>query len=148
MIVVPFSPEHYREVDWSRMTEGVILGTMEHRWLVWALKRTETSWGFTGLEEGRTVGSAGLFVLEKGVGGAWVLFTPQARERGVKVLRLLRRGLENLAINLGLQRIQARVRADAEKARKLVEHLGFEEEAVMHGFGPDQADYLLYVRRR
>src|SRR4030042_5250412 len=104
MIVVPVSPEHYRDVDWSRMTEGVILGTMEHRWLVWALKRTETSWGFTGLEEGRTVGSAGLFVLEKGVGEAWVLFTPQARERGGRVVRLLRRGLENLAINLGLHR--------------------------------------------
>lgn len=148
MIVVPFSPEHYRGADWSRMTEGVILGTMEHRWLVWALKRTETSWGFTGLEEGRTVGSAGLFVPERGVGEAWALFTPLARQRGVKVLRLLHRGLAQMAVNLGLHRIQARVRADFDLGRRLIESLGFEEEAVMHGFGPDQADYLLYVRRR
>lgn len=148
MIVVPFSSEHYRGVNWSELTEGMVLGNMPEDLRAWGLKQAEHGWGFTGLEQDRAIFSAGILLSEKGVGHVWALFSPQAQSRGVKILRLLAQGLADLAVNLHLHQIQAMVRADVPKARKLVEHLGFEEEKpIMHGYGSDSADCHSYVRR-
>ena len=93
--------------------------------------------------------AAGLWLLWPGVAEAWVLFTPAVRELTRQVVKVIRKGLEDLTIGLKLHRIQAEVRAEFVPGQKLMRVLGFNQEGPpMRKYGPDGADYLRYVRIR
>lgn len=51
-------------------------------------------------------------------------------------------------VQCGVDRISAFVMADNRAARKLNEHLGFTQEAVLRGAAPDGGDVLIYAMRR
>ena len=49
---------------------------------------------------------------------------------------------------LGVQRVSGAVDASNIDARRFDEHLGFKQEAVLHGAAADGGDIILYVMRR
>ena len=49
---------------------------------------------------------------------------------------------------LGCRRVSGYVEASNEDARRFDEHLGFRQEAVLHGAASDGGDVILYVMRR
>ena len=49
---------------------------------------------------------------------------------------------------LGCRRVSGSVDASNEEARRFDEHLGFKQEAVLHGAAADGGDVILYVMRR
>ena len=51
-------------------------------------------------------------------------------------------------VEVGLQRVSGAVDASNELARRFDEHLGFRQEAVLHGAAADGGDVILYVMRR
>lgn len=48
-------------------------------------------------------------------------------------------------VELGCKRVSASVEASNAASRRLCEHLGFEQEAVLHGAASDGGDVILYV---
>ena len=162
MIIVPFSVEHFHGIDWQELTEGSWLAPLGEKRLNFMLQEAGTSWAFTGLQVAQVsplgigrppvsqvVGAAGLWLLWPGVAEAWVLFTPAVRELTWQVVKVIRKGLEDLTIGLKLHRIQAEVRAEFVPGQKLMRVLGFNQEGPpMRKYGPDGADYLRYVRIR
>ena len=51
-------------------------------------------------------------------------------------------------VEVGLQRVSGAVEASNLAARRFDEHLGFKQEAVLHGAASDGGDVILYVMRR
>ena len=51
-------------------------------------------------------------------------------------------------VQLGCQRVSGWVESSNQGARKLDEHLGFKQEAVLHGAARDGGDVLVYVMWR
>jgi RimJ/RimL family protein N-acetyltransferase len=51
-------------------------------------------------------------------------------------------------VEMGVQRITGYVEASNAQARRLDEHLGFRQEAVLEGAARDGGDVILYVMRR
>ena len=51
-------------------------------------------------------------------------------------------------VEVGLQRVSGAVEASNLAARRFDEHLGFKQEAVLHGAAADGGDVILYVMRR
>ena len=149
MIIVPFSVEHFHGIDWQELTEGSWLAPLGKKRLNFMLQEAGTSWAFTGLSQGRVVGAAGLWLLWPGVAEAWVLFTPAVRELTWQVVKAIKKGLEDLTVELKLHRIQTTVRTEFVPGQKLMRVLGFNQEGPpMRKYGPDGADYLRYVRIR
>jgi hypothetical protein len=144
MIIVPFAPGHYAAADWGTMTEG--LGHMDRQRRERKLQAAKAGMAFTVFNEGELVCSAGLAVLWPGVAEAWALFTPLVKELTREMIRVLKRGLEELAGSLKLHRIQTAVQADFLQGRKFIQVLGFKEEGHMEKYGADGADYFRYVR--
>ena len=153
--------EHFHGIDWQELTEGFWLAPLGKRRLNFMLQEAETSWAFTGIEvaqksspcadprpTSQVVFAAGLWLLWPGVAEAWALFTPAVRELTWQVVKVIRKGLEDLTTGLKLHRIQVSVRAGFVPGQKLVRLLGFSEEGRMEKFGTDGADYLRYVRIR
>ena len=60
----------------------------------------------------------------------------------------LRYGFYYPFVELGCRRISGSVEASNTAARQLDEHLGFRQEAVLHGAASDGGDVILYVMRR
>lgn len=61
---------------------------------------------------------------------------------------LLRTAFDYPFNQMGVERISGYVNASNHAARRLDEHLGFREEATLHGAAPDGGDVLIYVMRR
>lgn len=51
-------------------------------------------------------------------------------------------------VQCGVSRLSGYVNASNLAARRLDEHLGFQQEAVLHGAAPDGGDVIIYVMRK
>ena len=99
---------------------------------------------FTMLDDRKPVISAGVYILWPGVGEAWMHLSPWFYQHVKTAYREIREILCQIIATKGLRRVQCPIRADMEANMNFVEHLGFKIEAVMHRWGPEDADYLLY----
>lgn len=63
-------------------------------------------------------------------------------------LQYLRQCFHYPFVELNCSRVSGYVEASNLAARKFDEHLGFEQEAVLHGAAADGGDVILYVMRR
>lgn len=98
-------------------------------------------------EGGRVLGCAGVLA-PPGVrtGRAWAILGEELRRRPQVLHRRVLRRLPRIAAELGLDRIEARVRADYPAGRAWLERLGFRPAAAGPA-APDEATLLLYARR-
>jgi hypothetical protein len=96
--------------------------------------------------DGRIVASAGLVPLWKGVAEAWMLGSDDVGRHRIKVARQLRVMLDEVMWHRGIYRAQANIHHKFEKAIRLAEWLGFENEGLMRRFGIEGADYIRYAK--
>lgn len=96
-------------------------------------------------EAGRVLGCAGVLAPPGGrVGRAWAILGEELRRRPLVLHRRVLRLLPRIAVELGLDRIEARVRADFPAGRAWLGRLGFRRPEPA---SPDDAGLLLYARR-
>ena len=81
-----------------------------------------------------------------GFGEAWLLCTPKVKTVPKDMFKLAKKYLEKVINDRGLFRVQATVRCDWEQAQRFVKKLGFVPEGVLHKFGIDQSDFLMFAR--
>ena len=96
--------------------------------------------------DGRIVASAGLVPLWKGVAEAWMISSDDVGRHQIKVARQIRTMFDDVMWQRGIYRAQANIHHKFEKAIRLAEWLGFEQEGLMRRFGVEGADYYRYAR--
>ena len=94
--------------------------------------------------EGEILGVGGFRIIIPTTAWCWVDFTDYGVSRIKDTYRTTREWIDSWAKEHKIARLQAFIR-DSEKERRLVEHLGFQQESVMeHFYGKDNA--LMYFR--
>ena len=97
-------------------------------------------------DSGTIVASAGLIPLWRGVAEAWMIGGDEIGKHRVKVSRLIRTMLDDVMQLHGVYRVQANIHHRFERAIRLAEWLGFENEGLMPRFGVEGADYFRYAK--
>lgn len=103
---------------------------------------------FTGLVEGEIMGCAGVCLLWRGVGAAWLVTGPLVPQYPLAFHRAIRDGLQTVMESLHVWRLQADIHQGHEVSQRWVRRLGFAYEGILHKYGPDGADYVRYARVR
>ena len=101
---------------------------------------------YTAEEAARVLGCAGVLVPASGrVGRAWAILGDELRDRPLVLHRRVLRLLPRIATELGLDRVEARVRSDYTAGRFWLERLGFRRQGDTALTGSTAG--LLYARR-
>ena len=99
---------------------------------------------FTMVDDTTPVMSAGVYILWPGVGEAWMHLSPWFYRHVKTAYRQVRERLCEIIVTSWLRRVQCPICAEMEPNMRFVEHLGFKIEGVMHRWGPDDKDYIMY----
>lgn len=138
---VPYEPGHLALVD---------LQPAQAAWRQWALRPgyaeslVAPGRAWTGLEDGRVLGCAGLAAVpgDPGRAVAWALFGRIPPRLWPAVVAKVRR----VFAESGLRRIEATVQDGFGNGCRLAHLLGLEVEGRMRAFAPDGSDQFLYAR--
>lgn len=100
---------------------------------------------FSAFRDGVLLACAGVNILQPGVGEAWATWTP-AGLRVPLVHRVIVRMLTEIIVAHNLHRVQAKAMRKFYVGRAWLHRLGFRREATLRRFGPNQEDFVQYVR--
>lgn len=94
----------------------------------------------------KPVGVFGFVPIWNGVAESWFVVDNAARTYPIAMTKYGRKVQDIAKISMGLHRIQITVRTTDKRAYSWAKFIGFQEEAMMSKYGPDQVDYLLMTR--
>jgi len=94
----------------------------------------------------KPVGVFGFVPIWDGVAEAWFVCSGKARQYPVTMTKYAMSVMDIAKKSLRLHRIQITVRNTDKRAYNWARFIGFQEEALMSKYGPDQVDYLLMTR--
>ena len=92
------------------------------------------------------VASAGLIPLWAGVAEAWMIGGDDIGRHQVKVARQIRTMFDDVMHAREIYRAQANIHHKFDRAIRLAEWLGFENEGLMPRFGAEGDDYFRYAK--
>jgi len=111
------------------------------------LKRMENKdRAFTLVDNGHLVAAGGIIPIWEGMGEAWLIPSDVMPRYRLRVIKTLRRRIDEIIDADNLRRLQATVRADYDVAVRFIEFLGFKREGLMKNYGPGGADHYMYSR--
>ena len=96
---------------------------------------------FTLLRNNIPIVSGGIYPLWDGVGEGWVISSKRIFEIKVKAAKLIRHRTDILCAANKIWRLQTTVKANFKTGLRFAEFLGFNNEGLMRGYGPDKTDY-------
>jgi hypothetical protein len=102
--------------------------------------------GIAFMDNGKILAVGGVVPLWDGVGEAWLIPTKNMAGYEIPISRAFRINLDRAFTDLKMRRVQAAVKVGFERAHRLVQFLGMEEEGMMKKYGPDGADYVRYAK--
>lgn len=82
----------------------------------------------------------------KGVGTVWSVTSEHVRKVPIGFHKLIIAMIKAHEKIIGLHRVQMTVREDYEEGQKWAFHLGFKPEGVLHQYGPDRANHVIFSR--
>lgn len=147
MICVPFSPWHLQMFDIEAASGG--LGSVLADYETYVGVQSQLGPAFSVLRVGgnvETVGVFGAVQLWPGVGEAYALPGRIARSMPVSFVKASRLILDELVKIGGFRRLQAYVKTTHKSAVQFAKVCYFVPEATLSRFGPEGADYTLFVR--
>jgi RimJ/RimL family protein N-acetyltransferase len=98
----------------------------------------------TGLVNGKIIGVGGVIEHWKGMGECWIILSKNVLEHKVEAAICIKRIVEQFIKDLELFRLECSCRADFEKARDMIEFLGFQYEGYKRSYYPDKGDGLMF----
>lgn len=144
LIIKPFEPEHLGQMTPRRFEAAEMAYVGDPELYVRAYLQRGPAWsGFVG---NRIMGCAGVCVLWRGVGEAWMVTTDLAARMPLAFHRAIASRLDEVMMSMNLWRLQAIIHTEHEVSRRWVRRLGFEEEGTMQRYGPDGKDYVRFAR--
>jgi len=97
-------------------------------------------------DDGTPVACSGVMEFWEGVAEGWLNVSCDAlKKHPIRITREIIRHLQVLIKDLGIRRLQCRVRTDFPLGIKFVERLGWKPEGVLEGFAPDGQDCIMYA---
>jgi len=135
--VVPFRPCHALSVEARMVDRGMVVYSMDT-----ACEYAKNGVAYTGLAEDKVIAYGGVINMWEGVGHAWMVTSDLIKKYPKDITRA---GIEVLK-SFNFHRIQTAVYEGFHEAVKWIEILGFKRECLMEHYGPDKANYYLYVR--
>ena len=81
-----------------------------------------------------------------GVAQGWVISSKRIFKNKIKAARLIKKRTGFTLCNNKIWRLQTAVKADFKTGLRFAEFLGFKNEGLMVGYGPDKTDYYLMAR--
>ncbi len=100
---------------------------------------------YTAVLEGKVLVCAGVSILWKGVGEAWLLTHPDIGDYRIWFYRKLKKMFNLIIKKYKLHRVQSDVDCNFQESCNMMEHLGFEIESLMQSYGPNKEDFVRYV---
>jgi hypothetical protein len=101
--------------------------------------------GYTLIADGVPVGAGGIVPMWAGVGEAWLFLSPWFTAHPKTSYKFIRELLAVLLKEGGFHRVQCPIRWDLPANKRLVKHLGFKAEGLLHRWGPDGLDYISFA---
>ena len=139
MKIIPFDPKHLEEMEINGQSSDVIK--------IFKSKAANFKYYgpcYTGIYKGKIVACAGFIEMWPGVATAWAVLVQSIPRFAVH--RAVKKGLATLIESCNYYRVQASVPVDHKAGIRWLEGLGFKQEAVMVKYGPNQEDFVQYVR--
>ena len=96
---------------------------------------------FTLLLNNQPIVSGGIFPLWHGVAEGWVISSKRIFDVKVKAARLIKQRTDILCAANKIWRLQTTVKSNFKTGLRFAEFLGFKNEGLMRGYGPDKTDY-------
>ena len=101
---------------------------------------------YTLLDDNVPICSGGIIPTWLGNAQGWVLSSKRIFRNKIKAARLIKERTDLLCANNKIWRLQTAVKADFKIGIRFAEFLGFNNEGLMVGYGPDKTDYYLMAR--
>lgn len=137
MNVITFEPEHIAHID-PQASQAAWVSRATAQYL---LNLKAMGPAFTGVIDGKPIGSAGIIRTGFGSGLLWAYLADSGH-----FLRVHRSALRMLDMFSDFRRIEATTECTFANGCRWLEMLGFEFEGVMRKYGPDGADHARYAR--
>lgn len=96
---------------------------------------------FTLLRDNIPIVSGGIYPLWDGVAEGWVISSKRIFEVKVKAAKLIKQRTDILCAANRIWRLQTTVKGNFKTGLRFAEFLGFTNEGLMRGYGPDKTDY-------
>ena len=137
--IIPFKPEHLTQIR-VRINTGSVTDYL-------AVGRMYETMGpaFSGELDGQILGSAGIAILWKGVGEAWVWVPDEVVRHPLFFHRSIKTMMAEVKRAKRLVRIQTTVQVRDVTANSWIKRLGFTAEGVMRRFSADGEDAIRYA---
>ena len=140
--IIPFEPEHVLLLG-DRAEETQM--RQHNDFMKWAKENHTPGTSYSGFYEGKLLGCAGVRIMWKGVGEAWLMFDPEVFAFKKEAYFYVGEYLKKIMDDNELVRVQGHVDSDFFLAIKYIENLGFKIEGKMRKFGPTGKDHYLYA---
>jgi hypothetical protein len=85
----------------------------------------------------------GIVPIWNGVAEAWMIADDKIRNKPYTLTKYSKRFIDIVPISLALHRLQITVRIRDKRAVSWARFLGFTEEGILRGYGPDKANYYM-----
>lgn len=146
MEIVPFEAEHLAAITprWPFTLDAESVEDLTAR----AASTAGAGPAWTAVVAGEPVGCGGVVLLWPGVGEAWSFAGDATSRTGLAFHRAVATGLEQIAGDHRLHRIQAACHANHNQGRRWLALLGFKEEGLMQHYGPQGHDFIRYAKVR
>tara|TARA_A100001388_G_scaffold264327_1_gene235487 strand:- start:381 stop:833 length:453 start_codon:yes stop_codon:yes gene_type:complete len=101
---------------------------------------------YTLLCNGEPVCSGGIIPLWNGNAQGWVISSKRIFKNRIRASRLIKKRTDILCAANKIWRLQTSVKANFTTGMRFAEFLGFKNEGLMRGYGPDKSDYYLMAK--
>ena len=138
---MPFNRVHYNSMNISQLD----LVAQEKYMDVGARLESQSASGFsaTVFLNLKPVMSFGIVPIWNGVAEAWMVADDLIKTRPYILTKYSKRFIDIVPISLALHRLQITVRIQDKRAVSWARFLGFTEEGILRGYGPDKANYYM-----
>jgi RimJ/RimL family protein N-acetyltransferase len=131
-----FEPEEFKNQTPAQMKE----------WKDLIAAQAAAGTAITAHLHGRPVACFGFLPFWTGVAEMWLLIEERGRKYGKSLTRAALTVRDFAVLSNNLHRLQITVRCGDIRAIKWAQAIGFEQEAVLHRYGPDQSDFYIFAR--
>lgn len=136
----------YREGHLDLMTLPVEGNRKATDQLLASLVRFSRAYAYTMTVNGKVVCIAGVIEIWKGLGEAWAIVSPDAKDHALAMHRLALPLIKIWFKEMELHRLQATVQSNLPVNLKWAKTLGFQPEATLRSYGPTKEDHQMLVR--
>lgn len=141
---MPFHPAHLEMIDPAEF--GRMSAAQLREWKELIIAQAQNGTAITAYLHGKPMACFGFLPMWTGVAEMWLLIEERGRKYGKSLTRAALVVRDYAVLSNNLHRLQITVRSADIRAMRWAQAIGFEQEAVLRRYGPDQSDFYIFAR--